>query len=149
MQKSVMLMCSFVLEMMQYGCLFFVGDVVYIVLLIGVKGMNFVVVDVCVLFCVFGVCYWMGDVMLFECYLVICFECVWCVEYFLYFMMNMLYVLLDDLLFVNCLKFVELKYVMCLWVVVQLFVENYVGLLFDDVMVFEVICFDNVLCVIL
>lgn len=46
-----MLMCFFVVELMCCGCLFFVGDAVYIVLLMGVKGFNLVVVDVFFLFC--------------------------------------------------------------------------------------------------
>lgn len=91
LEKSIAPLRSFVVEPMQYGNLFLVGDAAHIVPPTGAKGLNLAASDVCYLYRILVKVYREGRIDLLEKYSELALRRVWKGERFSWFMTNLLH----------------------------------------------------------
>ena len=91
LEKSIAPLRSFVVEPMQYGKLFLVGDAAHIVPPTGAKGLNLAASDVCYLYRILVKVYREGRTDLLEQYSELALRRVWKGERFSWFMTNLLH----------------------------------------------------------
>lgn len=91
LEKSIAPLRSFVVEPMQYGNLFLVGDAAHIVPPTGAKGLNLAASDVCYLYRILVKVYKEGRTDLLEKYSELALRRVWKGERFSWFMTNLLH----------------------------------------------------------
>ncbi|AOE83200.1 4-hydroxybenzoate 3-monooxygenase [Pseudomonas sp. TCU-HL1] len=91
LEKSIAPLRSFVVEPMQYGHLFLVGDAAHIVPPTGAKGLNLAASDVCYLYRILVKVYGEGRSDLLEKYSELALRRVWKGERFSWFMTNLLH----------------------------------------------------------
>ena len=130
-QKGITGMRSFVVEPMQHGRLFLVGDSAHIVPPTGAKGLNLAVADVRVLAAAIAEYYRTSRTDLLEAYSEKCLRRVWKVQRFSWWMTSMLHRFADDNSFDVRRQLAELDYVTSSRAASQTLAENYVGLPFD------------------
>ena len=127
-EKGVTPMRSFVVEPMQAGRLFLVGDSAHIVPPTGAKGMNLAIADAAVLSHALGAFYaGAGDEHL-AAYTATCLRRVWRAEHFSWFMTSMLHRAPDQDEFDRQLQLSQLDYVTSSEAAATSLAENYVGL---------------------
>lgn len=91
LEKSIAPLRSFVVEPMQYGKLFLVGDAAHIVPPTGAKGLNLAASDVCYLYRILVKVYREGRTDLLEKYSELALRRIWKGERFSWFMTNLLH----------------------------------------------------------
>ncbi|MCY1263164.1 p-hydroxybenzoate hydroxylase [compost metagenome] len=91
LEKSIAPLRSFVVEPMQYGNLFLVGDAAHIVPPTGAKGLNLAASDVCYLYRILVKVYREGRIDLLEKYSGLALRRIWKGERFSWFMTNLLH----------------------------------------------------------
>ena len=129
-EKGVTPMRSFVVEPMQHGRLFLVGDAAHIVPPTGAKGMNLAIADACVLSHALGAFYATGSTDRLDQYTATCLRRVWRAEHFSWFMTSMLHRPPDRDPFDRRLQLSQLDYVTSSRAAMTSLAENYVGLPF-------------------
>ena len=129
-QKGVTAMRSFLVEPMQYGRLFLMGDAAHIVPPTGAKGLNLAVADVRIFAQALDLFYKQGRTDLLERYSEICLRRVWKVQRFSWWMTSMLH-RSDEGEFSERVHLAELDYVTSSRAASTSLAENYVGLPFD------------------
>jgi p-hydroxybenzoate 3-monooxygenase len=132
-QKGITPMRSFVVEPMQYGKLFLVGDAAHIVPPTGAKGLNLAIADVRVLARALEEFYRSGSRALLEGYSAACLRRVWKVQRFSWWMTSMLHRFDGDSAFDRRRQRAELDYVTSSRAAAASLAENYVGLPMDPV----------------
>ena len=124
-------MRSFVVDPMQFGRLFLVGDAAHIVPPTGAKGMNLAIADVRVLAKALVHFYIEGSTLLLDRYSATCLRRVWKVQRFSGWMTEMLHRANDDP-FLDQVHLGELDYVTTSQAAATALAENYVGLPFEE-----------------
>ncbi len=132
-EKSIAPLRSFVVEPMQYGKLFLVGDAAHIVPPTGAKGLNLAASDVSTLFDIFCKVYQNGRTDLLERYSAICLRRVWKAERFSWWMTSMLHRFPDADAFTQRIQQTELDYFVSSAAGRTTIAENYVGLPYEAV----------------
>jgi p-hydroxybenzoate 3-monooxygenase len=127
LEKGVTTMRSYVVEPMQFGRLFLVGDAAHIVPPTGAKGMNLAVADARVLAGALGEFYSNGRADALDAYSATCLRRVWRAEHFSWWMTTMLHRHPDDP-FMDRLGVSNLRYVISSEAAARTLAENYVGL---------------------
>jgi p-hydroxybenzoate 3-monooxygenase len=128
MQKGITGMRSFVLEPMQHGKLFILGDAAHIVPPTGAKGLNLAVADVRILTRALLDFYKKGTSEGLERYTEFCFRRIWKVQRFSAWMTTMLHRFENEDSFAHQLHLAELDYVCGSRAAATSLAENYVGL---------------------
>ncbi|WP_448632221.1 MULTISPECIES: 4-hydroxybenzoate 3-monooxygenase [Pseudomonas fluorescens group] len=131
-EKSIAPLRSFVVEPMQYGRLFLVGDAAHIVPPTGAKGLNLAASDVSTLFNILLKVYRDGRVDLLERYSAICLRRIWKAERFSWWMTSMLH-RFDDDAFNQRISEAELEYFVDSEAGRKTIAENYVGLPYEAI----------------
>jgi p-hydroxybenzoate 3-monooxygenase len=129
-EKGITPMRSFVVEPMQSGRLFLVGDAAHIVPPTGAKGMNLAIADACVLSHGLGAYYAERTTEHLASYTRTCLRRVWRAEHFSWFMTSMLHRLERQDPFERRLQLSQLDYVTSSRAAATSLAENYVGLPF-------------------
>jgi p-hydroxybenzoate 3-monooxygenase len=129
-EKGVTQMRSLVVEPMQHGRLFLLGDAAHIVPPTGAKGMNLAVADACVLSNALGAFYAGAGTAQLDAYTETCLRRVWRAEHFSWFMTSMLHPPADGDTFERRLQLSQLDYVTSSPAAATSLAENYVGLPF-------------------
>lgn len=132
-EKSIAPLRSFVVEPMQYGRLFLVGDAAHIVPPTGAKGLNLAASDVNTLFRILLKVYREGRQDLIEHYSAICLRRVWKAERFSWWMTSMLHRFPDTDAFSRRMQETELDYFVTSEAGRKTIAENYVGLPYEAV----------------
>jgi p-hydroxybenzoate 3-monooxygenase len=127
LEKGITTMRSYVVEPMQCGRLFLVGDAAHIVPPTGAKGMNLAVADARVLSAALARFYSSGNTEALEAYSATCLRRVWRAEHFSWWMTTMLHRHPDDP-FMDRLGVSNLRYVIGSEAAARTLAENYVGL---------------------
>ncbi|HEX8966832.1 MAG TPA: 4-hydroxybenzoate 3-monooxygenase, partial [Chloroflexota bacterium] len=127
LEKGITTMRSFVVEPMQYGRLYLVGDAAHIVPPTGAKGMNLAVADASVLARALVDWYATGSAEQLAAYSATCLRRVWRAEHFSWWMTTMLHRHADDP-FMDRLGLSNLRYVVGSASAARTLAENYVGL---------------------
>jgi p-hydroxybenzoate 3-monooxygenase len=127
-EKAVTPMRSFVVEPMQHGRLFLVGDAAHIVPPTGAKGMNLAIADARVLSYALGALYAGGRDEHLAAYTDTCLRRVWRAEHFSWFMTTMLHRPQRQDAFDRRLQLSQLDYVTSSRAAATSLAENYVGL---------------------
>ncbi len=130
-QKGVTAMRAFLVEPMQHGRLYLMGDAAHIVPPTGAKGLNLAVADVRVFVRALEAFYKRGSTELLERYSDICLRRVWKAERFSNWMTRMLH-LGNGSEFVEQLHLAELDYVTSSRAAMTTLAENYVGLPYEE-----------------
>ena len=132
-EKSIAPLRSFVVEPMQYGRLFLLGDAAHIVPPTGAKGLNLAASDVSTLFRILLKVYHEGRLDLLEKYSAICLRRVWKAERFSWWMTSMLHQFpqADD--FSQRIAESELDYFIRSEAGRKTIAENYVGLPYEPI----------------
>ncbi|MGA3797778.1 4-hydroxybenzoate 3-monooxygenase [Pseudomonas fluorescens] len=132
-EKSIAPLRSFVVEPMQYGRLFLLGDAAHIVPPTGAKGLNLAASDVSTLYRILLKVYKEGRTEFVERYSQICLKRVWKAERFSWWMTSMLHNFpgTDD--FSQRIQQTELDYFVSSEVGKKSMAENYVGLPYEKV----------------
>lgn len=132
-EKSIAPLRSFVVEPMQYGQMFLVGDAAHIVPPTGAKGLNLAASDVNTLFRILEKFYHEGRSDLLERYSAICLRRVWKAERFSWWMTSLLHRFpgTDD--FGRRMQQTELDYFVGSEAGLRTIAENYVGLPYEPV----------------
>lgn len=130
-QKGITAMRAFLVEPMQYGRLFLLGDAAHIVPPTGAKGLNLAVADVRVFARALDAFYAHGRTALLERYSTICLRRVWKVQRFSRWMTSMLH-RSGDGEFAERIHLAELDYVTSSRAAMTALAENYVGLPYED-----------------
>ncbi|WP_454834503.1 4-hydroxybenzoate 3-monooxygenase [Pseudomonas lini] len=132
-EKSIAPLRSFVVEPMQYGRLFLLGDAAHIVPPTGAKGLNLAASDVNTLYRILIKVYKEGRTEFVERYSQICLKRVWKAERFSWWMTSMLHNFpgTDD--FSQRIQQTELDYFVSSEVGKKSMAENYVGLPYEKV----------------
>lgn len=132
-EKSIAPLRSFVVEPMQYGRLFLLGDAAHIVPPTGAKGLNLAASDVSTLFRILLKVYREGRLDLLEKYSAICLRRVWKAERFSWWMTSMLHQFpqADD--FSQRIAESELDYFIHSQAGRKTIAENYVGLPYEPI----------------
>jgi p-hydroxybenzoate 3-monooxygenase len=128
-QRGITAMRAFVVEPMQHGRLFLVGDAAHIVPPTGAKGMNLAIADVRVLAEGLGAFYRNGSTRLLDAYSATCLRRVWKVQRFSGWMTRLLH-RTGEGPFADRLQLAELDYVTTSRAGSTALAENYVGLPF-------------------
>ncbi|MBT2339222.1 MULTISPECIES: 4-hydroxybenzoate 3-monooxygenase [Pseudomonas] len=131
-EKSIAPLRSFVVEPMQYGRMFLVGDAAHIVPPTGAKGLNLAASDVSTLFNILLKVYRDGRVELLEKYSAICLRRIWKAERFSWWMTSMLH-RFDDDAFNQRISEAELEYFVDSEAGRKTIAENYVGLPYEAI----------------
>ncbi|SDV11403.1 p-hydroxybenzoate 3-monooxygenase [Pseudomonas rhodesiae] len=132
-EKSIAPLRSFVVEPMQYGRLFLVGDAAHIVPPTGAKGLNLAASDVSTLFRILLKVYREGRVDLLERYSAICLRRVWKAERFSWWMTSMLHTFAEADGFSQRIAQSELEYFVGSEAGRKTIAENYVGLPYEAI----------------
>ncbi|AZE82880.1 P-hydroxybenzoate hydroxylase [Pseudomonas orientalis] len=132
-EKSIAPLRSFVVEPMQYGRLFLLGDAAHIVPPTGAKGLNLAASDVSTLFRILLKVYGEGRVELLERYSAICLRRVWKAERFSWWMTSMLHQFPQADGFTRRIAESELDYFMESEAGRKTIAENYVGLAYEAI----------------
>jgi p-hydroxybenzoate 3-monooxygenase len=132
-EKSIAPLRSFVVEPMQFGKLFLVGDAAHIVPPTGAKGLNLAASDVSTLFDIFCKVYKEGRADLIEQYSPICLRRIWKAERFSWWMTSMLHAFPEVDAFGQRIKETELDYFVGSLAGRTTIAENYVGLPYENV----------------
>ncbi|WP_236199796.1 4-hydroxybenzoate 3-monooxygenase [Pseudomonas pseudonitroreducens] len=133
LEKSIAPLRSFVVEPLQYGRLFLVGDAGHIVPPTGAKGLNLAASDVNTLYRILLGVYGEGRVDLLESYSPIALRRIWKAERFSWWMTSMLHRFPDNDAFTQRMLETELDYFLGSAAGRTTIAENYVGLPFEDV----------------
>ncbi|XVO90056.1 4-hydroxybenzoate 3-monooxygenase [Pseudomonas palleroniana] len=132
-EKSIAPLRSFVVEPMQYGRLFLLGDAAHIVPPTGAKGLNLAASDVSTLYRILLKVYREGRVDLLEKYSAICLRRVWKAERFSWWMTSMLHQFPQADGFSQRIAQSELEYFIHSQAGRQTIAENYVGLPYEAI----------------
>lgn len=132
-EKSIAPLRSFVVEPMQYGRMFLVGDAAHIVPPTGAKGLNLAASDVSTLFNILLKVYREGRLDLLEKYSEICLRRVWKAERFSWWMTSMLHRFDDQDAFSQRITESELAYFVDSEAGRKTIAENYVGLPYEAI----------------
>ena len=132
-EKSIAPLRSFVVEPMQYGRLFLLGDAAHIVPPTGAKGLNLAASDVSTLFRILLKVYREGRVELLEKYSEICLRRVWKAERFSWWMTSMLHQFPEADGFSQRIAESELAYFINSHAGRTTIAENYVGLPYEAI----------------
>jgi p-hydroxybenzoate 3-monooxygenase len=132
-EKSIAPLRSFVVEPMQYGRLFLLGDAAHIVPPTGAKGLNLAASDVSTLYRILLKVYREGRVDLLERYSAICLRRVWKAERFSWWMTSMLHAFPEADAFSQRIAQSELEYFLHSQAGRQTIAENYVGLPYEAI----------------
>ena len=130
-QKAITPMRSFVVEPMQFGRLFLLGDAAHIVPPTGAKGLNLAVADVRVLTRGLVEFYKYKNKEELACYTERCLKRVWRVQRFSWWMTSMLHRFPQEDDFSHQIHLADLGYVTSSRAASTTLAENYVGLPFD------------------
>ena len=132
-EKSIAPLRSFVVEPMQYGRLFLLGDAAHIVPPTGAKGLNLAASDVSTLFNILLKVYTQGRTDLLERYSEVCLRRVWKAERFSWWMTSMLHRFPDSDSFSQRITDSELAYFVDSVAGRTTIAENYVGLPYEAI----------------
>ncbi|OEC34458.1 p-hydroxybenzoate 3-monooxygenase [Pseudomonas cuatrocienegasensis] len=132
-EKSIAPLRSYVVEPMQYGNLFLLGDAAHIVPPTGAKGLNLAASDVNTLFRILLKVYREGRTELLERYSEICLRRIWKAERFSWWMTSMLHRFPDADPFSVRMQQTELDYFVSSAAGRCTIAENYVGLPYEDI----------------
>jgi p-hydroxybenzoate 3-monooxygenase len=130
LQRGITAMRSFLVEPMQYGRLFLLGDAAHIVPPTGAKGLNLAAADVRVLAQALDAFYKQNRVDLLNQYSETCLRRIWKVQRFSWWMTSMFHRSHEGEFFEN-IHLAELDYVTSSRAAATALAENYVGLPFD------------------
>ncbi|MBD9678724.1 4-hydroxybenzoate 3-monooxygenase [Pseudomonas sp. PDM18] len=133
LEKSIAPLRSFVVEPLQYGRLFLVGDAGHIVPPTGAKGLNLAASDVDALQRILVKVYGEGRTDLLEQYSPIALRRIWKAERFSWWMTSMLHQFPDSDAFTRRMLETELDYFLGSEAGRTTIAENYVGLPFEEV----------------
>jgi p-hydroxybenzoate 3-monooxygenase len=129
LEKSITAMRSYVVEPMQSGRLYLLGDAAHVVPPTGAKGMNLAIADARTLALALGAWYRTGDTSGLHHYSTMCLRRVWRAEHFSWWMTSMLHRFdADDGGFQQQLQLAQLRYVTTSRAAATSLAENYVGL---------------------
>ena len=128
LQKGVTPMRSFVVEPMQYGRLFLLGDAAHIVPPTGAKGLNLAVADVAVLASALEAYFTAARTDLLAAWSAACLSRVWKVQRFSWWMTSMLHRFDQHSAFDRRVQLAELEYLAGSTAAATALAENYVGL---------------------
>ena len=132
-EKSIAPLRSFVVEPMQYGRLFLLGDAAHIVPPTGAKGLNLAASDVSTLFNMLCKVYTEGRTDLLERYSEVCLRRIWKAERFSWWMTSMLHRFPDSDGFSQRIADSELAYFVESEAGRTTIAENYVGLPYEAI----------------
>ena len=132
-EKSIAPLRSFVVEPMQFGRMFLVGDAAHIVPPTGAKGLNLAASDVSTLFNILLKVYDEGRTDLLERYSEICLRRIWKAERFSWWMTSMLHRFPDSDGFSQRIADSELAYFIDSEAGRTTIAENYVGLPYEAI----------------
>ncbi|GLZ86398.1 4-hydroxybenzoate 3-monooxygenase [Metapseudomonas resinovorans] len=132
-EKSIAPLRSFVVEPMQYGRLFLLGDAAHIVPPTGAKGLNLAASDVNTLFRILVKVYGEGRVDLLEQYSSICLRRIWKAERFSWWMTSLLHRFPETDDFGRRMQQTELDYYVGSEAGRKTIAENYVGLPYEAI----------------
>ncbi|MNZ17765.1 p-hydroxybenzoate hydroxylase [compost metagenome] len=133
LEKSIAPLRSFVVEPMQYGKLFLVGDAAHIVPPTGAKGLNLAASDVSTLYRILVRVYREGRTDLLEKYSPICLRRIWKAERFSWWMTQLLHEFPEQEGFDQRIQQTEREYYLSTLAARQTIAENYVGLPYEPV----------------
>lgn len=133
LEKSIAPLRSFVVEPMQYGNLFLVGDAAHIVPPTGAKGLNLAASDVNYLYRILRKVYQEGRTDLLETYSPMALRRVWKGERFSWFMTNLLHDFEGQNAFDRKMQQADREYYLASHAGLTTIAENYVGLPFETV----------------
>ena len=133
LEKSIAPLRSFVVEPMQYGQLFLVGDAAHIVPPTGAKGLNLAASDVSTLYRMLLKVYREGRRELLERYSEVCLRRIWKAERFSWWMTSMLHKFPDTDPFSERMQQTELDYFVGSEAGRKTIAENYVGLPYEAI----------------
>lgn len=133
LEKSIAPLRSFVVEPMQYGRLFLLGDAAHIVPPTGAKGLNLAASDVSTLFNMLCKVYTEGRTDLLERYSEVCLRRIWKAERFSWWMTSMLHRFPDSDGFSQRIADSELAYFIESAAGRTTIAENYVGLPYEAI----------------
>ncbi|TNV20047.1 4-hydroxybenzoate 3-monooxygenase [Buttiauxella sp. B2] len=133
LEKSIAPLRSFVVEPMQYGNLFLVGDAAHIVPPTGAKGLNLAASDVNYLYRILCKVYQEGRTDLLETYSPMALRRVWKGERFSWFMTNLLHDYEGQNAFDRKMQQADREYYLASRAGLTTIAENYVGLPFESV----------------
>ncbi|MEQ6289858.1 4-hydroxybenzoate 3-monooxygenase [Vogesella sp. GCM10023246] len=133
LEKSIAPLRSYVVEPMQYGKLFLVGDAAHIVPPTGAKGLNLAASDVCYLYRILVKVYQEGRTELLEKYSELALRRIWKAERFSWFMTNLLHDFPGADAFDKRMQRTDYDYYTSSPAGLKTIAENYVGLPFDEV----------------
>jgi len=133
LEKSIAPLRSFVVEPMQYGRLFLVGDAAHIVPPTGAKGLNLAASDVSTLYRILLKVYREGRTDLLERYSPICLRRVWKAERFSWWMTSLLHRFPDTDDFGRRIQLSEQDYFTSTRAGLTTIAENYVGLPYEPI----------------
>ncbi|WP_170800829.1 4-hydroxybenzoate 3-monooxygenase [Stutzerimonas stutzeri] len=131
LEKSIAPLRSFVVEPMQYGHLFLVGDAAHIVPPTGAKGLNLAASDVSTLYRILLKVYCEDRTELLERYSAICLRRIWKAERFSWWMTSLLHRFPDTDGFARRIQQSELDYFTSTSAGLATIAENYVGLPYE------------------
>ena len=132
-EKSIAPLRSFVVEPMQYGNLFLLGDAAHIVPPTGAKGLNLAASDVNTMFRILCKVYKEGRTDLLEKYSEICLRRIWKAERFSWWMTSMLHDFPENDAFTQRIQQTELEYFVESEAGRKSIAENYVGLPYEAI----------------
>ena len=132
-EKSIAPLRSFVVEPMQYGRMFLLGDAAHIVPPTGAKGLNLAASDVSTLYRILVEVYGQGRTDLLEKYSQICLRRVWKAERFSWWMTSILHRFPGTDAFSQRIQKTELEYFVDSPAGRKTIAENYVGLPYEAI----------------
>ncbi len=132
LEKSIAPLRSFVVEPMQYGRLFLVGDAAHIVPPTGAKGLNLAASDVNTLYRLMVKVYQEGRTDLIPNYSQTCLKRIWKAERFSWWMTSLLHKFSDEEGFETRMQQAELDYLTSSEAGLKTIAENYVGLPYES-----------------
>lgn len=130
-EKSIAPLRSFVVEPLQFGRLFLVGDAAHIVPPAGAKGLNLAAADVRILYQALVEYYRTGRTALIDGYSAQCLRRIWKAVRFSWWFTSLTHKFSEDL-FSRRLQLAELDYLRGSTAALASLAENYVGLPFED-----------------
>ncbi|GAA3714729.1 4-hydroxybenzoate 3-monooxygenase [Oceanisphaera sediminis] len=133
LEKSIAPLRSFVVEPMQYGKLFLLGDAAHIVPPTGAKGLNLAASDVNTMYRILVKVYQEGRTELLEKYSEICLRRIWKAERFSWWMTSMLHDFPENDAFTKRMLQTELEYFVGSEAGRKTIAENYVGLPYEEI----------------